>query len=220
MADNEEIFGLYERDIRRLEAALRQLQNMVQGKSAPSGAAPSGTYDNGFWAKITGKQDPGWKYSWEKMKFADVDHPTTPCELVRYQESRTSGPAKAEYNDEDHHYAVETFRSSDIPVGQIVWMTKPRYQPFFTFDYGPRTLLAKIGTTKLNGYDPIFGSVPYREDLKLQRRAGATVTEDTESNKPFRVYNLTSGDLETDTLVYITYMGGDLASWEVTGVFC
>jgi hypothetical protein len=109
----------------------------VQHTSSDDGKWPSkrpGTRGNdGFWAKITGKEPSGWKYSWKKLEPKDTGKLGT-------NDDYPSG----QYSDETM-YAVEArYRSKWVLQDEIVWMTPSLTQNYLVFDYVPDKRSAKL----------------------------------------------------------------------------
>lgn len=214
MADD--IPFLNKSDIDRIRKAVKRVEAMPLGVGG--GSATPVYYGDGFFAKITGKEDPGWKYSWRKMAFAEYNDGSNPDQLIDFQVGRTTGAAIGTYNDEENHYAVEALtRSSWIPIGSVVYMRKVQYQPYYVFDFGPRTCLFKVGSTAIPAYSsPTWG---YRDDCKLQKLVTDRESEDTESNKPVRLYSRSSETIDPNTLVWavFSYPSGQ---WQIISQLC
>lgn len=214
---NEQVFGLFRNDIKRIERQVKRLEQQSLGGSAGSPMSPVGGKSDGFYAKITGQEDDGWKYSWTALYHQDIDAGESPCELVEYQQDRTTGSTFATYDDEDNHYAVEAVtRSSWIPIGSKVWMYNVPYQPYFVFDYPPRTLIAKS-----SGEIPARSGITlgYADDAIIFQQSLHTLTLNDEVTMPIRVYNILTDPIPSGKWMYITFVANE-GVWHCTGLEC
>lgn len=215
MADEIPFFN--RSDIDTIRKVVKRVQSMPLGVGGGGSPAPV-NYGDGFYAKITGKEDPGYLYSWRKMKFSDYNDPLNPNQLYDFQSGRSTGAAMADWDDENNHYAVEALtRSSWIPIGSVVYMRKVQYQPYYVFEFTPRICLFKVGSTAIPAYSsPTWG---YRDDCKLYKLSADRESEDTESNKPVRLYNRSSESIDANTFVWaaFTYPNGQ---WQIISQLC
>lgn len=199
--DNEEVYGLFANDIRRIERTVKRVENMALNNANGRGNSPV-AYDNGFYAKITAL-DPAsnaYKYSWERIYFD-----RTTDTLATFTNPRES----ARYDDADDHYAVEKDKSKVVPIGSYVWLYNPVEAPYFFFDYGNPTFWFKVGASNITAADydtnpPSIGN----GNAYLYKVSSNTLVPDDKHTTTLKIYNPSATEIDANKFVRCQHCKG------------
>jgi hypothetical protein len=180
---------------KRIAEATRYVESMMKNPQLNPGVAPRPS-EQGFWAKITDRNDSNGNYGWTAMGATDDDSPYALQEETDWPQGTT-----------EENYAVEANDSKVVLKGSYVWMVPAKSNDYYIFYYSPGIKVASIEGTSISSTSS--GNVTTE-----------SIGDDSPDPDTIEAYNFSSQTLKSeDGKVLITYSETD-ARWIITAQDC